>query len=712
MSPSAVSQRASQEQHQEQEAGQEHCYDVLCVGFGPASLSLATAMADTGAIALATNNKKADRLAVKFIEKQPSFLWHGGMLIDGTKMQISFLKDLATLRDPTSRFTFLNYLHQNKRLVPFTNRASWNPYRVEFNDYLSWVARHFDHCCDYGEQVLSVEPVIKNATTGSVDELLVTSLETATNKRITRRAKNIVVAIGGQPRYPPFALKYLDPASPHTHPRITHSSQYTHRVSKVLPDPGCTLNLAVVGAGQSAAEVFVDLTRRYPNATVTLIFRDSALRPSDASPFVNEVFDPDRRETFFSMTPDQRTSALCRDAATNYSVVNPTLIEDIYDMMYRQQLPGSETKPKHSLLPSHNVVDLVDSDTNGVSLVLESILTGNRSTKHFAAVFLGTGYVRQTHLDILKPIHKYLPDHQITVTRNYRLNTVDSFTPGVYLQGCCERTHGLSDTLLSVLSVRGGEVLADIEAHTKAPIAKAAEKSRLKTSQIATLPDSPPPSPPVSSQANPSETRSDFSLGRSGTQSPAILFSKHIPHLNETLTLRVAALSDVPLLTEWHNKPRVAHFWNERGDEKHHHAYLSGILASPHSIPVLALFDSEPFAYFEVYDPVHSPLGKQYEHRPHDRGIHMLVGSDSHRGPHRVAAWLPGLLEYCFEDPRTTRVVSEPRIDNGRMVGYLANYGFAFWGARDLGHKVAAVMGCERQRWEAMKGRDVDIDRK
>ncbi|WP_283812081.1 SidA/IucD/PvdA family monooxygenase [Bradyrhizobium archetypum] len=41
------------------------------------------------------------------------------MLLPGSDMQISFLKDLVSLRDPTSPFTFLNYLHKRGRFAGF-----------------------------------------------------------------------------------------------------------------------------------------------------------------------------------------------------------------------------------------------------------------------------------------------------------------------------------------------------------------------------------------------------------------------------------------------------------------------------------------------------------------------------------------------------------------------------------------------------------------
>lgn len=54
------------------------------------------------------------------------------------------------------------------------------------------------------------------------------------------------------------------------------------------------------------------------------------------------------------------------------------------------------------------------------------------------------------------------------ISRRYRLLACDqehaseSWNGRIYLQGCSEATHGLSDTLLSVLGVKAGEVVDDI----------------------------------------------------------------------------------------------------------------------------------------------------------------------------------------------------------------------------------------------------------
>ena len=84
-------------------------YDAIGVGFGPSNLALAIALDEA-------TRRRGRSFTTRFIEKQARFAWHGGMLLPGSDMQISFLKDLVLLRDPTSRFTFLNYLHARGRL--------------------------------------------------------------------------------------------------------------------------------------------------------------------------------------------------------------------------------------------------------------------------------------------------------------------------------------------------------------------------------------------------------------------------------------------------------------------------------------------------------------------------------------------------------------------------------------------------------------------
>ena len=68
--------------------------EIAGVGFGPSNLTLAVALDEL--------RDRGAQPTTRFFEKQARFGWHRGMLIEGATMQISFLKDLVTMRTPTS----------------------------------------------------------------------------------------------------------------------------------------------------------------------------------------------------------------------------------------------------------------------------------------------------------------------------------------------------------------------------------------------------------------------------------------------------------------------------------------------------------------------------------------------------------------------------------------------------------------------------------
>ena len=257
-----------------QQCNDEDVHDLICVGFGPASLAIAIALYDaleTGQPALSTGKPK-----VRFLERQSKFAWHAGMLLPGAKMQITFIKDLATLRNPRSEFTFLNYLHRKGRLVSFTNIGTFLPQRVEYEDYMRWCAGHFGNVVDYNQDVKTVEVGQKDAKTDAVEFFNVRSWHGLRNEFVTLQARHVVIAIGGKPNIP----KCLNA----NHPRVIHSSQYATTISSIFPLGTQPRSVAVIGAGQSAAEIFDNLPFRFPEAKSYLIIRGSALRPSDDSP--------------------------------------------------------------------------------------------------------------------------------------------------------------------------------------------------------------------------------------------------------------------------------------------------------------------------------------------------------------------------------------------------------------------------------------------
>lgn len=436
----------------------DQIHDLVGVGFGPASLAIAVALSDS----LQSNHNHAatpvDPPKIRFLERQPAFKWHAGMLLPGAKMQISFIKDLATLRDPRSHFTFLNYLKEHDRLVQFTNLGTFLPSRLEFDDYLQWAAAHFDNVVEYGQSVETIQPRRLDGN-GKYDCFEVFFRNTTTGERTSLLSRNVVIAAGGQPAKPAIFPTY--------HDRILHSSEYHTRIDQVLPDKNKAYNIAVIGGGQSGAEVFSNLHARYPNATTRLVFRDSALRPSDDSPFVNEVFDPEAVDSFFQQPEQLRSRNLKKNKATNYSVVRLELLEKLYDDLYLQRLKEPDShRWQHQILPLRDIIE-VDNTAKGVALTLAHVdpsISKGQERVDVDAVVLATGYRRDAHIQMLKDCQMINnnPTGAWQPRRDYSLALQPGSVQtgvGLWLQGCNEATHGLSDSLLSILATRSGELV-------------------------------------------------------------------------------------------------------------------------------------------------------------------------------------------------------------------------------------------------------------
>ncbi|MBC9250732.1 acetyltransferase [Pseudomonas alcaligenes] len=151
--------------------------------------------------------------------------------------------------------------------------------------------------------------------------------------------------------------------------------------------------------------------------------------------------------------------------------------------------------------------------------------------------------------------------------------------------------------------------------------------------------------------------------------------------------------SDLERFNRWQNSARVAAFWQEEGDLDKHRRYLEELAADPRVLTLIGCFDDEPFAYYEAYWAKEDRIAPFYGVDDYDRGIHMLVGEESHRGPHKVASWLSALTHYLFlDEPRTQRVVAEPRADNARMIGHMQAQGYHKDKEFHFPHKRAALM--------------------
>lgn len=435
---------------QELQGGEVPTYDLVGVGFGPSNLALA--------IAVDEHNAHAGDAEVSalFFERQQQFGWHRGMLIDDATMQVSFLKDLVTLRNPTSEYSFLAYLHSKDRLVDFINQKSLFPLRVEFHDYLEWAAERFDEQVQYGHEVVEITPVWHGDAVTYFD--VVSRPVTGGSAMVRCRARNVVFGVGMEPNLPD-GVALTD--------RIWHNRDLLARVDGFGEDSPA--RFAVVGAGQSAAEVTKFLHDRFPRANVCAVFSRYGYSPSDDSPFANRVFDPDAVDQFFTAPDDVKRMILDYHSNTNYSVVDPELIDELYRRVYQEKVLGAQRLQIYNVSRLAEVVEVDD----GVRATVESLTTREKAVLDCDVLVYATGYRSTDPLRLLGEASSLCRQDvlgEVCVARDYRVESDADLRCGLYLQGNTEHTHGISSSLLSNTVMRAEEILRSIVARSYADV--------------------------------------------------------------------------------------------------------------------------------------------------------------------------------------------------------------------------------------------------
>ncbi|MEU2392544.1 GNAT family N-acetyltransferase [Streptomyces sp. NPDC007369] len=155
---------------------------------------------------------------------------------------------------------------------------------------------------------------------------------------------------------------------------------------------------------------------------------------------------------------------------------------------------------------------------------------------------------------------------------------------------------------------------------------------------------------------------------------------------------------DLELLTRWMNDPEVAVYWELAGPASVTAARLRAQLdGDGTSTPCIGYLDGIPMSYWELYRADLDPLARHYRARPHDTGIHLLIGDGTNRGRGLGTALLRTVANLVLDNrPRCTRVIAEPDIRNTPSVSVFLASGFRCSTEIDLPGKRAALMIRER----------------
>jgi L-ornithine N5-oxygenase len=354
------------------------------------------------------------------------------MLLPETDMQISFLKDLVSLRTPTSPYSFVNYLHQQGRLSDFINLQTFFPSRAEFHDYLQWAAGRVSLPVSYGTPATSVDWDGARFVVTTPDQTLT--------------ARNVVMGAGLTAALP-------DGVTPSA--RVFHNQNLLESLTQV--PSRAHKRFLVVGAGQSAAEAAAHLHATYPEAEVHASFRRFGYTPSDDTPYANRIFDPEAVDDFYSAPPVLKQRLLNYHWQTNYAAVDGALINDLFQREYEEKVSGQRRLFIHRITEATALTEGPD----GVQVTVSDLAGRHQTALTVDAVIYATGYRPSPMRDLLGPnvnLDEAFCDGLPVVARDYRLN-LPGVAGGLYLNGGVEHSHGLSSPLLSNVPVRAADIL-------------------------------------------------------------------------------------------------------------------------------------------------------------------------------------------------------------------------------------------------------------
>ncbi|MER5460832.1 SidA/IucD/PvdA family monooxygenase [Streptomyces sp. NPDC002668] len=406
--------------------------DFIGIGLGPFNLGLACL---TEPIA---------ELSGLFLESKPDFEWHSGMFLEGAHLQTPFLSDLVTLADPTSPYSFLNYLKESGRLYSFYIRENFYPLRTEYNDYCRWAAAKLSSV-RYSTTVTRVEYATE-------DEVY--DVHTAGGERF--RTRRIVLGTGTPP-FIPESCRDLGGD-------FLHNSRYLDHKEALQQKESITL----VGSGQSAAEIYYDLLSEIDvhGYRLNWVTRSPRFFPLEYTKLTLEMTSPEYIDYFHAL-PEATRYRLESQQKGLFKGIDSELIDSIFDLLYQKNLKG----PVPTRLLTNAALHSARYEDGGYTLGLRQEEQGKDFELTTEGLILATGY-RYAAPAFLQPVSDRIRrdgQGRFDVARNYSIDTAGR---EIFLQNAAVHTHSITSPDLGMGAYRNAYIIGELLGSEYYPVEK------------------------------------------------------------------------------------------------------------------------------------------------------------------------------------------------------------------------------------------------
>ncbi len=416
---------------------EETIVDFVAIGVGPFNLGLAC---------LTESIAEVDGI---FLDKKEKFDWHPGMLLQDTTLQIPFMADLVTLADPTSPFSFLNYIKEQGRIYSFYIRENFLLLRNEYNQYCQWAIRKLSNIHFQTEVTATAYDEVKKC-------YIVFSKCTKTNEQKVYKARKLILGTGTQPYIPACCQELKGKA--------IHSAEYLSHKEALQSKKAIT----VLGSGQSAAEIFYDLLQDIDDKGYELnwITRSPRFFPLEYSKLTLEMTSPEYVDYFYNL-PSAKRDHLIKNQKHLYKGINQDLIANIYDLIYTKQITN---EVKINLRTNSELKKVVYDDALE-NFYLEMHQHEQDKCYHHQTegLVLATGYAYQQPVCIegIKDRICWDEHGRYSVHRNY---AIDKEAKDIFVQNAELHTHGFVTPDLGMACYRNSYIIKELTGTDYYPI--------------------------------------------------------------------------------------------------------------------------------------------------------------------------------------------------------------------------------------------------
>ncbi|WP_042378000.1 lysine N(6)-hydroxylase/L-ornithine N(5)-oxygenase family protein [Streptacidiphilus melanogenes] len=408
-------------------------HDFVAIGLGPFNLGLACL------------SEPLAELNGVFLERKPEFDWHPGMMLEQASLQTPFLADLVTLADPASPYSFLNYLKQQGRLYSFYIRENFFPLRSEYVDYCRWAACRL-RSVRFGREVTAV---------GHDEADDAYTVRCANGE--TYRARRLVLGTGTPPHRPTALDGVGGPA--------VHSSRYLDHAEELRKRERIT----VVGSGQSAAEIYLDLLGDIDRYGYELVWATRSPRffPLEYTKLTLELTSPEYIDYFHALPTPVRDRLGAAQKAL-YKGISADTVNAVHELLYVKSLRGPV--PTRLLTNTALTAARYDDAADAYELTLHQREQDVTHTLRTDALVLATGYRYREPAFLAGIADRIARDEQgrLAVRRDW---SVDAAGRGeIFVQNAALHTHSLSDPDLGMGAHRNSVLLRSLTGREVYPI--------------------------------------------------------------------------------------------------------------------------------------------------------------------------------------------------------------------------------------------------